>query len=268
LQDDTNAFLFQYTGDNAVYASRGISDAIGLAAPLARAVHNGIVYWMTPQGHFQQYVGYAQPIPNAEDIREFVYRDMDLSRITKTWARYDANNNQVRWHYCSTQSATGEPDKYVDVVLDGTYNWTTGTLDRTTGSPFRPGDNIDLLVSSGGFIYAHDEGADADGSPLMAYITYAPLQLAEGDANMDVMGIVPDVARQTGPLTFEMTGRDRPDSPTNLDAQTITVNPTDPIEDPRVQARLLFLTIRSNVLGGDFRMGRPTLHLQPAGSRR
>ena len=265
---DTNCFLFQFTGDNLVYASRAVGDAMGLMAPLARAQHNGIAYWMTPQGYFQMYLGYAQNIPNQEDIRAFVYSDMDLSRFQKTWARYDANNNQLRWHYCSLSSTTGEPDKYVDVTLDGNFTWTTGTLDRTTGSAYRPAENIDLLVSSAGYIYAHDEGTDADGSALQAFITYAPLELTDGADNMDVTGIIPDFERQTGAVTFEFTGTDRPDNSTPLDSAIITVSPGDPIDDMRLQGRLAGLTIRSNVLGGDFRVGKPQLELGPAGQRR
>ena len=111
-------------------------------------------------------------------------------------------------------------------------------------------------------------GLDADGDPIDAYITYGLYTLLRGEQMADIMGLIPDVERQTGNLTYEIFTKDRPNSATNQDSATLTAGPTDVILDPRIEGRHFGMTIRSNELGGDFRLGIVSLEVQPSGARR
>lgn len=263
---DTSLYVFQYTGSEFIYDSRLAGTNCGLISKLAFAKAGGVAFWMSGH-HFHMYAGGVSFIPNQEDIRQFVFDDMDPDRVTKTWCVYDERNNQVRWGYCSKTSTTGEPDKYVDVSLDD-FNWTLGTLDRTTGTQFRPSDASSIMVSSFGVVYSHDEGHDADGEILEAYIESGLYAMTNGQFNVDLMGIVPDCARQTGALTFEVYTKERPNSTANFDEGTTTIEPGDEIADIRLSGRHFGYIVRSNELGGDFRLGNQMFETQLAGERR
>lgn len=261
---DTSAYHFQYTGSEFVYDSRLVGTNCGLIAPLGFTKVSGVAFWISARQFFM-YASGVTPIPNQEDVRDYVFDNMDPSQITKTWCEYDMRFQQLRWHYCSIGST--EPDRYVDVSI-GDWKWTIGTLNRTTGTLYRPGDASSLLVDETGNIFSHNVGVDADGEALESYITFGLYALTNGQNNVDVFGVVPDCQRQVGNLTYEIYTKERPNSDSNLDEQTVTMSPTDEIGDCRVCGRHFGMTVRSNVLGGDYRLGIVSLEIGQGGTRR
>jgi len=262
---DTATYLFQYTGSDFVYDSRLLAKNSGVIGPLSFTVAQNVAYWMS-SSEFYMFNGSVQQIPRSDEIKEYVFLNIDQSHADKTWALYDETTNQVRFHYCS--SGATEPDSYVDVDLDGEYNWTVGTLDRTTGTQFEESVKSTLLVSSNGYVYQHGVGHDADGAAMESYITYGLYAIANGDANVDIVGLIPDMTRQTGNVTYELYTKERPNSPSHLDSDTLTLSATIEIDDCRLEGRHFGMTIRSNVIGGDFRIGIPKLEIQQSGERR
>jgi hypothetical protein len=261
---DTAVYLFQYTGSEFIYDSRLVADNAGLAGPLAFAVTKSTAFWMS-SSDFYRYSGGISIIPRSDEIKEFLFKDIDQVSIDKTWAIYDETTDQVRWHYCSKGSS--EPNRYVDVDLSD-YSWTPGTLDRTSGTQFQEAAKSTLLVSHDGYIYQHGVGSDADGQPMESYLTYGLYALTNGDKNVDIMGLIPDCERQIGNLAYEVYTMERPNSAAKLDEKTVLLGPSDTIEDLRVEGRHFGMTVRSNVMGGDFRLGIVNLELQPSGDRR
>ena len=261
---DTSLYVFQYTGSDFVYDSRLVGTSCGLIAPLAFAKISGVAFWMSGDG-FNMYASGVQAIPNADDVLKYVFRDMDVSQITKVFCIYDQKQGQCRWHYCS--SGQTEPDKYVDVMV-GDWAWTTGTLSRTGGAAYRSGDSSMLLVDSSGVIYSHGNGLDADGAAMESYVTFGLYALGRSEVNVDVMGVIPDCQRQVGNLTYELYTKERPNSAANFDSQTVTMAATDEIGDARISGRHFGMTVRSNVLGGDYRLGTVNLELGQTGKRR
>jgi len=264
IWSDTSLYVFQYLGDDFVYDSRLAGTHCGLVAPKAFVSVSGTAYWMSSRD-FHMFSGSVQPIPNSEDISNYIYANMDPSQMNKTWCLYDEDNNQVRWHYVFTGST--EPDRYVDVSLED-YSWTVGTLDRTTGTSYLPEATSMLLVSSDGYIFEHNVGADDDASAMEAFLTYGEYTISDGQYNVDVVGIIPDCERQTGNLSFQVFTKDRPNDSSNLDSQTATIGETDTIADIRVEGRHFSMKVTSNVVGGDFRLGIVNLEIQRSGQRR
>lgn len=263
---DTALYVFQYTGSEFVYDSRLAGTHCGLVAPGAFAKVSGVAYWMS--GHaFHVYSGGVGAIARSADVEDFVFRDIDPDQITKTWCQYIQPSNQVRWHYVSNDSATTEPDKYVDVCLDD-FSWTTGTFDGVTATPYRPADSSSLFVTASGAIHEFGVGKDADTAPLAASLNWGLYALGRGKSNMDIMGIVPDCARQAGDLTFAVTTYDRPNASAAFDSATAALDEDDEIADLRVSGRHFTMTATSNELGGDFRLGIVTLEVGAAGERR
>ena len=71
-----------------------------------------------------------------------------------------------------------------------------------------------------------------------------------------------------GDLDFEVFTLDRPNDEDNFDEATYTLEEGDTIIDARVSGRHFSQTVRSNVLGGDYRLGIVNLEVQDAGERR
>lgn len=262
---DAALYVFQFTGSDFVYDSRVAARNCGPISQKAFDVANATAFWMSGSD-FWMYSGGAQLVPNQDDIKEYVFRRLEVDHAGKTWCEYDELTNQVRWYYCS--EGNSEPDSYVDVDL-GTWAWTTGTHDRTTGCAFRDSaSQTSLRVDGSGYIYQHGIGVNADGAALESYLTFGLYKLADGAAVVDIMGLVPDMQRQVGDLTYEVFTKDRPQSTSNYDEQTATLGPTDTIADLRVTGRHFGMTVRSNVADGDYRFGIVSLEVQPAGTRR
>lgn len=261
---DTATYVFQYTGGDLVFDSRLAGTNCGLIGPQAFTEAAGVAFWMSAQG-FHMYAGGVQTIPNSEDIRDWVLRDMEPTQIRKTWCIYDQRHHQVRWGYCSRGRT--EPNKYVDVSLHD-FNWTVGTLDRTTGVIFRRSDGAILMVDHDSRIHEHDVGHDADGQPMEAYLEYGLFTLMDGEENVDIKTIIPDFERQIGPVEFEIYTKDRPNTPTIQDKAIVTIEEGEGIGECRVSGRHFGLTVRSKVLGGDFRLGITRLEIGAAGKRR
>lgn len=262
---DAALYVFQFTGSDFVYDSRVAARNCGPIAQKAFDVANATAFWMSGSD-FWMYSGGAQLVPNQDDIKKYVFGRLEVDHAGKTWCEYDELNNQMRWYYCS--EGNSEPDSYVDVDL-GTWAWTTGTHDRTTGCAFRDSaSQTSLRVDGSGYIYQHGVGVNADGAALESYLTFGLYTLADGAAVVDIMGLVPDMKRQVGDLTYEVFTKDRPQSTSNYDEQTATLGPTDTIADLRVTGRHFGMTVRSNVVDGDYRFGIVALEVQPAGTRR
>lgn len=263
---DTTLYLFQYTGSTFIYEPRIVGRNCGLAAPGGFCIAKGVAYWLS-SGDFYRYSGSVESVPNKDDISGFVFADINQEHITKTQCIFNQRKNCVMWMYVSNDSANAEPDKYVEVSLDD-YSWVTGTIDRSTAVLFRPADGSILMVNNSGVIYEHEIDNDADGAALESYITFGFYTLTNGETVADILGFVPDCQRQTGALTFEISTKDRPRSATTFDSAIASLGVTDEIADIRVSGRHFTWTVRSNVIGGDFRLGTPSLELQEAGSRR
>lgn len=261
---DTSLYLFQYTGSEFIYDSRLVASNCGLIAPLGFTKAEGVAYWIGPR-QFYRYSSGIQAIQNSSDVVEYVFRTMDPTQAAKTWAEYDPLTQQVRWFYCGLGSV--EPDRYVDVSLDGSWAWTVGTLNRTTGTHYRSSEAVTLRVDEEGVVWAHGVGLDAGDEPLEAYVTYGLYALSHGEKNVDVKSIIPDCQRQSGNLSFEVVTKERPNSAAYLDSQTVEMRPHDEMADIRVNGRHFGMTVRSNEIGGDFRLGVVQLEIGDAGAR-
>lgn len=262
IWSDTSLYVFQYTGSEFIYDDRLVGIGCGLSGPLAFVVVAGVAYWMS--GHnFHQYSGSVGPIFRSEEVRAYVFDSINKEHVDKIWGLHDQNNQQIRWHYCS-ENAT-EPDRYVDVSLVD-YSWTVGSFDGTSGAIYRPIEGLPITIDANGDLYLHGVGNDADTAAMNSHITYGLYSIDQGNSKADVTMFVPDFERQTGAVTIELFGKDRPDS-TNLDEKTITLSPGAEDEDIRLEARYFGFTVRSNVLGGDFRVGNPQLEIGEAGQR-
>lgn len=262
---DTSLYQFQYTGSSFIYESKPVGTNCGLVSPLALVRHLSIAYWMS-QNNFHMWGGGApQAIPNVEDIREFVFNALRGAGYEfKCNAHLNSRYNELWWFYVPEGSS--EPGLYVAVALDG-FAWICGTMERTSGAFFEASDLRPILAGADGYLYRHDEGKDADGAIMQAYLKRAPLQIANGARLGEITGMVNDMERQIGSMAVQVDMYDRLKEGV-MDTETVTFEPDESLVDLHIGGRVAGITLRSAALGGDFRLGAPMLEVSATGARR
>lgn len=261
---DIGVFVFQFTGSNSIYDSRLIATDCGLIGPHAFAKADGVAFWMSNNG-FHMFSGYATDIPNQNNIVDWVFKRINQDQATKCFASYSKDFNEVWWVFPTTGT---EPDNYVMVNLDN-YEWATGTMNRTAWAKYPAGERRPIYFGTNGYIYAHDDPNDTndDGAAMAAYIEMAPVEIENGNRTADIMGFVPDLQRQSGNLTVTLYGKDHPRD-TDMMTDTLTITETDKLVDARLAGRQVGMTLTSNSVNGDFRLGKFGVEISGAGTRR
>ena len=266
---DKALFVMNYAGDNFVYDTPEASDNASILSSNAAAVLGEAAYWMG-NGDFWTWNGTVQPLPS-DDIRDYVYRNINQLYITKTWAMSIRAKKEIWWSYVSANST--EIDSYVIYHIDQQC-WSIGKWSGLRGSGVRTaGIDADLFsfpicCDANGIAYQHEIGTDDNGQPLDANITFAPVDVSNGDQNVDVFGFLPDFTRLVGTVSLTVNTRLYPQDPNSVAGPFIlTPNDTNPYQDIRDDGKMVGFEIDSNVLGGDFRCGVHRLNIQPSGAR-
>lgn len=268
---DSAIFLFQFTGSNAIYDSRMVGQNCGLSGPMAFAIADSMAFWMS-LNRFHMFAGFPQEIPNADSVAKWVFDNIDREQMSKTVCWYNPLYKEVWWQFCGVGST--EPNLYAAVNIED-FSWITGTmaeaenLTRSSHARYGVTDGLPILFGTNGYIYAHDvQGVhNNDGAILDAWIELAPFDAVQGDVSLDVWGFIPDFERQTGDIEVTLTGRDRPRDEI-MDTDVLTVSETDTLVDAKLSGRQIGMKIRSNVLTGDFRLGKVALEVTNAGRQR
>lgn len=266
---DKAVFQFNYSGDNFVYDTPEASDNASILSPWAYAVLGEAAYWMG-SGDFWMWNGTVQPLPS-NDIRDYVYKNINQLYLQKCWAMPIRAKQEI-W-FCYPSVGSSEVDSYVIYhILE--QCWSIGTWSGLLGSGARTaGIDQDLfsnpiMLDVNGVAYQHEVGTDDNGQPLEASLTFAPIDVSNGDANVDVMGFLPDFSYLVQPVSLIVNTRFYPQDPNTMNGPYIlTPNDTNPYQDLRDDGKMVGFELTSNVLGGDFRMGTPRLNIQPGGVR-
>lgn len=263
---DDALYAMNFTGQrNTVYSTLLAGTGCGIIGPHAFAVVNGIVYWMGVYDLFAYGGGSVQPIPNSQDVRDWLYDRLDGKQNWKAVAHYSAQNNVVRWHVVVDGDL--EPSLYVEVSLDD-FSWSNGTLDRTAWAE-KSGINPKVYAADPtGKIYLHEVGHDADGLPMAWHLESAPIDVNDGYSIMDIWGYVPNFERQSGDIDVVIRTWDMPQHTSPQEEQYTTIYPSQGIADLHVSGRQVSVRLEQNVLGGDFRLGLPMTEASTAGRRR
>lgn len=262
---DTTAFTFQFNGGDTIYDSRPVGSNCGLVAPHVFATVDGAAFWMG-QNTFHMFNGsFVQPIPNVEDVRDWVYKRLNRVHLFKAIAFHNQAYNEI-WFIFPTVS--NEPDTYVAVNLTN-FAWVNGTLTRTAVGRYSTGDGRPVMFGTDGKIYSHEslDTPDNAGEPMMAFIEAAPFDMDEGNRAVDIFGFIPDFERQRGDIEVRLYGKDHPRD-TEMMVDVLTVRESDIMVDARLSGRQVGIRYTSNVLGGDFRLGAPKLEVSGAGIKR
>lgn len=263
FSSNDTVFTLTYTGDNEVYSDAQAAQQAGFIGPLAAVVFGGNAYWMGISD-FWVWNGVAQKLPS-DDIRDYVFRDINLTQSAKFFARTIGAKNEVWFYYCSS-SAT-EIDRYVIYHTDqGCWSIGNRSITSAIDMGLYP---TPMSTDASGNVYNDETGTDANGSALDSYVTFGPLDISSGDRWLDYFAFVPDFERVSGNVSLDVLTRTYPNDADTVDGPyTIAANDSTPRIDLRGSCKMIGFKLESNVVGGDFRLGLQRVEAQPGAARR
>lgn len=256
-------FAMTYNGNYLVYDTPMIADQAGLISPNAVCSTGGTVYWMGDQ-ELWTWSGSVQAMPS-DDVRQFLFANLNRTTGYNVFAGVNRAKKQIRFWYPSG-AATDNSDGLI-FHYDSRV-WSTTDINRNA------------WVDSG--LFPHPYGADGTqallqeetgvdalaGVALASRLTLSPIDISNGDANMDIFGIIPDFERQTGDMTLTVLVKIYPEDTAVVVAPvTLKADGSTPRIDLRDDGKLVGFQLDSNVVGGDFRLGVPRVDVKPSGSR-
>jgi hypothetical protein len=276
---DTSIHGQQYLGPPYTFGFQQLGANCGIIAPHASADVNGVAYWMSKDAFFV-FDGSVKKIPCT--VQDYVFEDLNIAQATAVNVGINTQFNEVTWFYPSLSS------DYVNRFV--TYNymenvWSVGSMARTAwtdigtfekplATEYDPLDNEATLTTIYGLtagrshLYNQEDGVDANGVAIDAFIYSGYFDLGDGDQMLLMQKFIPDFKRQVGELIVRLLLRPYPQAsatPSSLDPYPIT--PTTQFVSTRARGRQIQLRIESDELGGWWRYGTLRVDVQPDGLR-
>jgi hypothetical protein len=276
---DTSIHGQQFLGPPYTFGFQQLGANCGIIAPHASADVNGVAYWMSKDAFFV-FDGTVKKIPCT--VQDYVFEDLNIAQATAVNAGINTQFNEVTWFYPSLSS------DYVNRFV--TYNymenvWSVGSMARTAwtdigtfekplAAEYDPLDAEATLTTIYGLtpgrshLYNQEDGVDANGVAIDAYIYSGYFDIGDGDQMLLMQKFIPDFKRQEGNITVALRLRPYPQAtavPSSLDPYVIT--PTTQFVSTRARGRQIQLRIESDELGSFWRFGTMRVDVQGDGLR-
>lgn len=261
---DAALYRFQYTGSTYVYNSSMVAKDCGALSPGAVVTAGGVGYWMG-QDTFWQFNGAVSPMPNVEDIRKYVFDQVDIASGYQCNSAFWPQHNEVAFFI----TVEGETTPTIGVLFSiENQCWAPLDFGRVSGAHFTQGDTRPIMAASDGYLYQHEVGNDDNGAAMPWSLELAPYAMSEGQTHMDMESLTPDFKDQVGDITMTVETWDYLNDSTLEDTETETIAAVDSgIIDMRVSGRYIGMTLSGSAAGCYFRMGKPVAWIKPSGNR-
>ena len=276
---DASLHGMQYLGPPYTFGFQQLGANCGCIGPHASADVNGVAYWMSKDAFFV-FDGTVKKLACTD--QDYVFKDLNLVQAQKVHVGINTQFNEVTWWYCSFTS------DYIDRFV--TYNylenvWSVGTMPRTawqdTGTYEKPlattydpeGTEATIstiygLTAGRSRLYNQEDGVNADGAAINAFIKSGYFDIGDGDQMLFMSRFIPDFKDQVGNLTIHLLLRPFPQasaSPSSLDPYVIAPN-TQKV-DTRARGRQISLRIESSDVDSNWRFGTMRVDIKPDGLR-
>ena len=276
LWTDTSLHSMQFIGPPFTFGLRQLGGNCGIIGSHAGVDINGVSYWMS-QDSFYLFDGTVKKLPCS--VEQFVFNNINQTASENAFAGHNGEFNEIIWFYARTGS-----DQINAVVVynyqEGT--WWTGTLARTSWIDRETYDNpvgtqylanttannetILGLTSGATQIYLHEQGNDADGEAMDAYLKSGAVQIGQGDDFSFVSRLIPDIQNQSGTLNLDFEFLRYPNDANAVTKSTSFTSGTEKV-DLRGRGRQFTANIVSNTTGTAWRLGTMRFDIQPDGRR-
>ena len=252
---DVSVHSMRFIGAPFIFQFTTISSDVSMISPNSAVNARGNVYFMDKTG-FYIYNGAVQQIPCS--VQEYVLTYIDMPQSFKVFAAENNAFSEIIWFYPKTGSG-GEVSDYVSFNYNENL-WAVGTLARgawlDSGVLDGPIAASAITSSDNNYIYNHEDGYDADGSAMTAYIESGDLEIGDGNNFMMIDRVLPDFSfsGSSPEVTMTIKGSDFPlESPSSLATATITDSTKQ--ANVRARARHTVLRLESSNAGYGWRLG-------------
>lgn len=261
---DGSVFMAQWTGDAFIYRTSLLAKNCGLIGINAKVCAAGQAFWMTPTT-YMMFDGSVHPMPNVEDIRKYVFDNLNTSQALSISAGYNPTFDEVWFKF----AAFGSSQPNTLAIFHRQDNCWTIHLNQTRVSMthFDGGDTRPYLGDQSGLIYQHEVGSDGAGVAISSTMTLGPYALVESLQSMDIESIVLDPFQQSGDITAVFNGYDELTDTTTIDTETETISVPSGLTDLRISGRFVGFTLSQSALGAYFRFGSPIARVKPTSKR-
>jgi hypothetical protein len=278
---DSSLYSLRNVGGVDIFLSFELADNISIISPACLATVNNITFWMGVD-KFYVYNGRVDTLPCT--LRQHIFSNINRQNQIQIVCGTNEQFSEIIWFYPTGTSI--EPNSYV------IYNyleqiWYYGELERTAwmDSPLRP---LPQAMNTAGWVYNQEDGVDADGAPLEAYISSGDIDIEDGEQFMLIRRIIPDInfvgSTATNPqvkLTVQphnfpgqLYATDNLEGTGLTKTVTASRNQATAIIDQytnqvflRARGRQIKYKIASDGLGVQWQMGMPRIDARPDGKR-
>jgi hypothetical protein len=273
---DTSLHSLQFIGPPFTFGLRQLGQNCGIIGQHAAIDLNGNSFWMS-QDSFYLFDGSVKKLPCT--VEQFVFNNINQTASENAFAGHNGEFNEIVWFYARTGS------DQINAVVAFNYQeqtWWTGTLARTSWIDRETYDNpigtqylnnttannetILGLTSGATQIYLHEQGNDADGQAMEAYLKSGAVQIGQGDDFSFVSKLIPDVQNQSGTLNLNFEFLRYPNDANVVTKSTSFTSGTEKV-DLRGRGRQFTANIVSNTTGTAWRLGTMRFDIQPDGRR-
>lgn len=246
---DEALYSMRFIGGRAVFGFSPLGRAGGIIGQNAAVQINGVVYFMG-RDNFLVYDGVVRTLPCA--VRDRVFDDINLANGDKTYGAVNRLFTEVTWFYPS--AASNENDRYV------AYNyqerlWHYGSMDRTAFHDQSAMFDLPYGTDASGKLYRHEDGVNANGAALPAFIESHDAEIGEGGQMMHVSRLIPDFQRLVGSVEVSLVSRRYPQTNSEVVKGPYACDESTGKISVRVRNRAVALRVASNAVDDDWRMG-------------
>lgn len=258
---DKAMYRMNFVGEPNIFELDQIGGEFKIMGPNCAAEANGIIYIMG-RDDFYVYDGTLRPLPC--DIWSYVFDDIERDQASKFYAWVNTAQSEVWFHYC--REGSNENDR-VAIYNYAQNVWYYNTLAREAGC------NIGSFGYPAAFLngdlYLHENGLN-DGFTdvaMGAFIETYDVELSEGDSNILVHDLHPDMRQLEGSLDIYVRAKEYPNSLEYTEVGPLTVEPGTEIIHPRIRGGLVALRYESSDVDDFWQAGTPRVRSGPYGKR-
>ena len=272
---DTSLYSMTFVGQPFTFGVNLVNEGVGLIGPNAAVNTPKGIFWMDKKG-FYTYNGTVQDIPCT--VQDYVFSDLNEGQAFQVFGFLNKEFDEVGWFYCASGETT--ISKYVVFNYEEGV-WSIGELNRTAWIDEGIFDTPigGYTTSDVGYLYNHETGNDADGSPMdNVFIESSDFDISEGEEFQYISRIIPDI-KFTGnggsdqTINIILKQRNFPGESLSTDS-TSTCTATTTKIDTRLRARQAALRFESDDDGSlgsrsgvGFRVGAMRMDVRPNGRR-
>jgi len=266
---DAGMHSMRFIGSPFIFQFSVVNEGISMVSPKAAVNAGGAVYFMD-RGGFYVYTGSIQPIPCS--VLDYVFSNLNIGQAFKVFATTNVDHSEVTWFY-----PIGSDDTEITNYVTYNYSeqlWSVGTMDRgawiEANSKNYPVASSVVTSSDANYLYIQEQGYDADGSAMTAFIESGDIEMGDGEKYMLLSRMIPDFtfSGDTGSASMDVVvkGKDFPlEDLTTLSTSTVTSSTKQSFL--RVRTRSSAFRIESSGSGFGWRLGDLRFDMRPDGRR-